>query len=340
MKKVQVFFVSGLFAVLSVFFAVSAATGVENGGYANGQFLVTTDWLEQHVNDPDIRILDRQDIYPKDDFYSKGHIPNSIRMPTSAIKGMKGDIQEMLILKNLVKYLEENGVSPDDHIILVGRSEKLPATTRVFWALDVLGHKKMSILDGGIDKWKAEKRQVTTEVPHYPKVTYAIPALHRDRIMTGEELEGYLGLYDRLGLMVVDSRRPSEFEGKEMSRSSSKLGRIPGSTNLMFMALLTGKDYKEFKPAKEIQGIFTSKGLSPDKHLTFTCVSGCFGTVDYFAARLLDYPNVSVYDGAWIEWCKRNYPVEAAQGSKTPAAIQKPKIKEKKAKTGVPEEGC
>ncbi|MGA7965330.1 MAG: rhodanese-like domain-containing protein, partial [Gammaproteobacteria bacterium] len=214
------------------------------------------------------------------------------------------------------------------------------ATTRVFWALDVLGHKKMSILDGGIDKWKAEKRALTTEVPHYPKVTYDIPALHRDRIMTGEELEGYLGLYDRLGLMVIDSRRPSEFQGKEMSRASDKLGRIPGSTNLMFMALLTGKDYKEFKPAEEIQKIFTSKGLSPDKHLAFTCVSGCFGTVDYFAARLLNYPNVSVYDGAWIEWCKRNYPVEAAQGSNAPAENKTPPIKQKKQKIIIQDEGC
>ena len=340
MKKVRSFFVLGFFAVLCVFFAVSAATAVENGGYANGQFLVTTDWLAQHVNDPGIRILDRQDIYPKDDFYSKGHIPNSIRMPTSAIKGMKGDIQEMLVLKDLVKFLEANGVSPNDHIILVGRSEKLPATTRVFWALDILGHKNMSILDGGIDKWKAEKRSLTTEVPHYSKVAYDIPALHRGYIMTGEELEGYLGLYDRLGLMVVDSRRPPEFEGKEMSRAGNKLGRIPGSTNLMFMALLSGKDYKEFKPAEEIQKIFASKGLSPDKQITFTCVSGCFGTVDYFAARLLNYPNVSVYDGAWIEWCKRNYPVEAAQGSKVPAASQKPETKQKKAKIVVQDEGC
>ena len=340
MKRGRAFLVSGFLAMLSIIFSASAATAVENGGYTNGQFLVSTDWLANHGNDPDIRILDRQDIYPKDDFYSKGHIANSIRMPTSAIKGMKGDIQEMLILKDLVKFLEANGVSPNDHIVLVGRSEKLPATTRVFWALDILGHKNMSILDGGIDKWKAEKRTLSTEVPHYPKVTYDIPALHRDHIMTGEELEGYLGLYDRLGVMVIDSRRPPEFEGKEMSRDSNKLGRIPGSTNLMFMALLTGKDYKEFKPAKEIQAIFTSKGLSPDKHLTFTCVSGCFGTVDYFAARLLGYPNVSVYDGAWIEWSKRNYPVEAAQGSKAPAEGRKPEMKQKKVKINVQDEGC
>ncbi|MCG6878770.1 MAG: hypothetical protein LJE96_06435 [Deltaproteobacteria bacterium] len=182
--------------------------------------MVTTDWLAKHMNDPNVRILDRQDIFPKDDFYSKGHIPNSIRMPTSAIKGMKVDVQEMLILKDLVKFLEEKGVSPDDHIVLVGWSKRLPATTHVFWALDVLGYKKMSILDGGIDKWKAENRQVTK---------------------------------------------------------------------------------KEFKSAKEIQAIFASKGLTPDKHLSFTSVRGCFGTVDYFAARLLNYPNVSVYDGAWIE---------------------------------------
>lgn len=283
---------------------------VENGGYKESRFLVTTQWLSEHINDAGVRILDRQDIEPTDAFYAKGHIPNSIRMPTSAIKGMKHDVEEMLILKDLVEFLEANGVSADHHIVIVGRSDRLPATTRVFWALEVLGHEKMSVLDGGIEKWSAEKRPLTTAAPAFPKVKYTIKSFNRDRLMTAEELEGYLGLLDRLNLMVVDSRRPDEFTGKEMSRSGDKAGRIPGSTNLMFMQLLTGATYKEFKPASELKAVFESKGLTPDKHLSFTCVSGCFGTVDYFAARLLGYTNVSVYDGAWIEWCKRGYPVE------------------------------
>jgi thiosulfate/3-mercaptopyruvate sulfurtransferase len=314
---------------------------VEKGGYVNSNFLVTTQWLEDNVNQPDIRILDRQDISQEDDFYSKAHVPNSIRMPTSAIKGMKGDIPEMLLLKDLVKFLEENGVSAKDHIVLVGRTERLPATTRVFWALEILGHKKISVLDGGIDKWRAEERPLTTQVPDFPKTTYEIRALERERLMTGEELEGYIGLMDRFKLVVVDSRRPDEFAGKQMSRDSDKLGHIPGATNLMFMQLLTGKDYKEFKSAEEIRTIFQAKGLTPDKHLTFTCVSGCFGTVDYFAARLLGYRDVSVYDGAWIEWCRRNYPVESGTGAQ--AQTQQPAASPQPAKRKSPvarDEGC
>ncbi len=306
----------------------SPLMAVENGGYANSAFLVSTQWLEDNLDRPDIRILDRQDIFPKDDFYGKAHIPGSIRMPTSAIKGMRGDVQEMLVLKDLIKFLEESGVSSKHHIILVGRSQRLPATTRVFWALEILGHKNISVLDGGIDKWRVEKRTETTEVPNFPATTYEVQSLQRGLMMTGEELSGYIGFQDRFNLMVVDSRRLEEFAGKEMSRSSEKLGHIPGSVNLMFMALLTGKEYKEFKPADEIRAIFQAKGLTPDKHLVFTCVSGCFGTVDYFAARLLGYRNVSVYDGGWIEWSRRNYPVEpevtAQPPASEPAAKQQP----------------
>lgn len=295
--------------------APGAVLGVENGGYANPQFLVTTEWLAQHLNDPDVKILDRQDIDPPDDIYSKGHIPNSIRMPTSGVKGMKGDLKEMLILKDLVTFLGANGVSASDHIVLVGLAGRLPATSRAFWALEILGHKKASILDGGIDKWKAEKRALSTDPPKVTPVAYKPAKLDRERFMAGDELLGYLGLFDELGIVVVDSRAPDEFKGVKMSRESEKLGHIPGATNLFFTAVLTG-DFKEFAPADQLKKVFESKGITPDKHAVFTCVSGCFGTSLYFGARLLGYEHASVYDGAWIEWSRRGYPTEMSPAEK------------------------
>jgi len=151
---------------------VASVCAVESGGYPRGEFLVTTQWLEQHSNDPNVRILDRQDVEPEEDFYAKGHIPNSIRMPTGAIKGTRLGIQEMLVVKDLIQYLEENGISPDHHVVLVSRSDRFPAATRVFWALELLGHKKASVLDGGIDKWVAEKRPMTSEKPRFDKTSF------------------------------------------------------------------------------------------------------------------------------------------------------------------------
>jgi thiosulfate/3-mercaptopyruvate sulfurtransferase len=292
-------------------FLESPAPAVENGGYANASFLVSTKWLAENLNDPNIKILDRQDIFPKDNFYAAGHISKSIRMPTSAIKGTKEGIEEMLIVKDLLAFLDKNGISEKNHIVLVGRSEREPATTRVFWTLEFLGHKKISVLDGGIDKWRTEGKPLTKEPPQITPGTYKVAGLQRNLYITGEEINNYLGLFDRLNIMVVDSRRPDEFKGTEMSRDSKRLGHIPGSINLMFTQVLTGpKEYKELKPAAEIKKIFESKGITPDKHLVFTCVSGCFGTTLYFAARLLGYTNVSIYDGGWIEWSQKDFPVE------------------------------
>ncbi|MFH0822336.1 MAG: sulfurtransferase, partial [Pseudomonadota bacterium] len=288
---------------------VSWAWGVENGGYPNAGFLVSTQWLAEHMNDSNVRILDRQDVEPEEDFYAKGHVPNSIRMTTDAVKGMRLGIREMLLVKDLIRYLEDNGISPDHHIVLVSRSDRFPAATRVFWALDLLGHKKASVLDGGIDKWVAEKRPTTSDVPRFEKTTYPV-RLQRERLMTGDELAGYVGSFKELGIVVVDSRRPDEHAGTKMSRESEKQGRIPGSVGLFFNNILTGKDYKEFKSAQEIKTIFESKGITPDKQPVFSCVSGCFGTVLYFGARLLDYPKAAVYDGGWIEWSRKDYPVE------------------------------
>jgi thiosulfate/3-mercaptopyruvate sulfurtransferase len=312
--KLKTFFQIFIMAFVFLNFSlthVPSLLAVENGGYPNERFLVSTKWLAAHLNDPKIRILDRQDIFPNDNFYAAGHIPNSIRMFTSAIKGTKDEIPEMLILKDLITFLDKNGVSSKHHIILVGRSGREPATTRVFWALEILGHKELSVLDGGIDKWRAEGKPLTKEAPNFSPGTYGVTSLNRSLMMTGEELNNYLGLFDRLNFIAVDSRRPDEFKGTEMSRDSLKTGHIPGSINLMFTEVLTGpKDFNEIKPAKEIKKIFEAKGLTPDKHLSFTCVSGCFGTTLYFAARLLGYQNLSIYDGGWIEWTRKNYPVE------------------------------
>ena len=306
---------------------VSSVSAVENGGYANEKFIVSTSWLAAHLHDPNIRILDRQDIFPKDNFYAAGHVPNSIRMFTTAIKGTKNEIPEMLLIKDLLEFLDKNGVSSKHHIVLVGRSDREPATTRVFWALEILGHKEISVLDGGIDKWRAEGRPLTKETPKFNPGIYEVTSLHRDLLMTGEELTGYIGLFDRLNLKVVDSRRPDEFRGEAMSRDSQKLGHIPGSINLMFTQVLTGgKEFKELKNAAEIQKVFEAHGLSRDKSLVFTCVSGCFGTTLYYAARLLGYSKVSIYDGGWIEWSQKNYPVETSTGMSpsSPAIKGKP----------------
>jgi thiosulfate/3-mercaptopyruvate sulfurtransferase len=299
---------------------VSNVAAIENGGYPNERFLVSTKWLAEHLNDPKVKILDRQDIFPKDNFYAVGHIPNAIRMPTSAIKGMKDGVREMLVEKDLLSFLDKNGISNQDHIILVGRVEREPANTRVFWTLEMLGHKNISVLDGGIDKWRAEGRPLTKEAPKVTPGTYKVTDLQRQLYITGEEIKNYLGIFDRLNFMVVDSRDPEEFKGVEMSRDSQKLGRIPGATNLMFTEVLVGpKEFQEFKSAAEIKKIFEAKGITPDKHLVFTCVSGCFGTTLYFAARLLDYKNVSIYDGGWIEWSQKNYPVEVNGKISAPA---------------------
>ncbi len=320
---------------------LSPAWAVENGGYPNAKFLVTTQWVADHLKDPNVRILDRQDVEPDEEFYAKGHIPNSIRMTTDPIKGTRLGIQEMLLVKDLIRFLEENGVSQDHHVVLVSRSDRFPAATRVFWALELLGHKNASVLDGGIDKWIAEKRPMTSEAPHFDKTSYKVD-LKRDRLVTGDELAGYIGSFKELGIVVVDSRRTEEHAGTKMSRASSKLGRIPGAVSLFFPAILVGDNYKEFKSADEIKKIFAAKGITPDKNAVFSCVSGCFGTVLYLGARLLDYPKASVYDGGWIEWSQKGYPVEGGEAPgisgtpSTPPAKAKPPA----SRPSVPQQGC
>lgn len=327
MKKQPIRSLAVILAVLLFSFSlVSSALAIENGGYTNAGFLVTTQWLAEHLNDPNVRILDRQDIEPDEDYYAKGHIPNSIRMPTEAIKGTRLGVPEMLIVKDLLQFLEENGISQDHHVVIVGRGDRLPGTTRVFWALELLGHKKASILDGGVEKWQVEKRPWVTEVPRFPKTSYKVD-LKRDLLATGDEVAGYVGSFKELNIVVVDCRRPDEFQGATMSRASQKLGRIPGAINIVFPKILTGENYKEFRSAEDIKNVLNSEGITPDKNVFFSCVSGCFGTVLYFGARLLDFQKAAVYDGGWIEWSRKDYPVEGGSDPKGTGEAQKPPVK-------------
>jgi len=329
-------------SILAVCVAMLApAHAVENGGYPNESFLVTTQWVQDHMNDPNVRILDRQDVFPGEDFYSKGHIPNSIRMTTAPIKGTRLGIQEMLVVKDLIRFLEENGISPDHHVVFVSRSDRFPAATRALWAMELLGHKKVSVLDGGIDKWKAEKRPLTSEAPRFDKTSYKVN-LKRDLLMTGDELAGYLGGFKELGIVAVDCRRPEEYDGTKMSRASGKLGRIPGSVNIFFENILVGDNYKEFKSADEIKKIFDTQGITPDKNAVFSCVSGCFGTVTYVGARLLGFPKAAIYDGGWSEWSQKDYPVEGGERPgisgtplSSPAKAQPPA-----SRPSLPQQGC
>lgn len=330
------------FVILAVCLTIlSPAGAVENGGYPNASFLVTTQWVQDHLNDPNVRILDRQDVFPGEDFYAKGHIPNSIRMTTAPIKGMRLGIQEMLVVKDLIRFLEENGVSPDHQVVFVSRSDRFPAATRALWAMELLGHKKVSVLDGGIDKWKAEKRPMTSEAPRFDKTPYKVD-LKRDLLMTGDELAGYVGGFKELGIVAVDCRRPDEFGGIKKSRDSEKPGRVPGSVNIFYENILVGDNYKEFKSADEIKKIFDLQGITPDKNAVFSCVSGCFGTVTYVGARLLGFPKVSVYDGGWIEWSRKDYPVEG--GGTVGAAETQPsspaKAEPPASRPSLPQQGC
>jgi len=126
-------------------------------------------------------------------------------------------------------------------------------------------------------------------------------------------MAGYGGVLDELGIVAVDCRRPEGYAETKMSRSSGKLGRISGAVNIFFENILVGDDYKEFKSADEIKKIFNSHGVTPDKNAVFSCVSGCFGTVAYVGARLLGYPRAAVYDGGWIEWNQKDYPVAGGE---------------------------
>src|SRR4051795_4903219 len=144
--------------------------------YAHPEAMVETDWLEKHLNDDGIRVVEsNEDIL----LYDTGHIPGAVHIDWRA------DLQDSLVRDYIspgafAALCEKNGIAPDTTVIFYGDKSNWWACYAL-WAFRLFGHTKVKILNGGRDKWKADGRPMTREVPTYPRTDYPVPARRLDK---------------------------------------------------------------------------------------------------------------------------------------------------------------
>lgn len=266
---------------------------------ANPQLIWSADELNDRLGEPGLLILDSR---PPEDF-SNGHIPGASSLDLfgiSLIDTRPGPLDAFLWI--IAHLFGAKGVTPDRPVVVHDRVSGERAA-RLFWFLDLFGHEKVHVLDGGFSAWEAGGRPTSRDARVPERASFA-PRLLRDRLATAEDVLERLG---RPGAAILDVR--SEAEHQATLVRSARGGRIPGAAHLEWKNNL-GAD-GTFKPVGTLESQFRAIGITPDREIIPYCQGGYRSANTYLALRLIGYPRVRNYLGSWGEWGNRTeLPIE------------------------------
>jgi len=267
--------------------------------YAHPEVLVSTQWVADHLDDPNVRILESdEDIL----LYDIGHIPGALKLDWQT-QMQQQVVRDFVDKAGFEKLASERGISNDTTVVFYGDRNNWYATYG-FWLFRYYGHKDVRVMDGGRAKWEAEGRPYTREVPTYPATEYtaqepdASIRAFRDDVMA--QLKSG-------SPTLVDVRSPQEYTGELLhapgydQEGAQRAGHIKGAQNIPWGAAVT--EDGTFKPVEALRELYTSKGITPDKSVIAYCRIGERSSHTWFVLKyLLGYDDVRNYDGSWTEW--------------------------------------
>jgi thiosulfate/3-mercaptopyruvate sulfurtransferase len=250
--------------------------------YANPHLLVSAATLNQMINREDVRVID---VRPKKD-YDIGHIPRAVNITADAVNDPTAHVEGARWSDEKLAALFGNaGIDKSTHVVLYDDKGGFHAA-RLFWMLEYLGHRKASILNGGIQKWSAEGFGLRSEQSRVRPAQFTPTVMHR-RHATADWL---LDRRDDKNVVVIDVRPPAAYQK----------GHIPWSRNIPWAQNLN-KD-GTMKSADELLAHFAAHGVTPDKNIASHCQDGKASGHSYFTLRLLGFPRMRSYDRSWAEW--------------------------------------
>jgi thiosulfate/3-mercaptopyruvate sulfurtransferase len=270
-----------------------------NGGYAHPEYLVETDWVAQHLNDPNVRIVESDEDYL---LYDTGHIPGAVRVDwfTTLQHPVRRDF---LTKEQFEAMCSSQGISNDTTVVFYGDKNNWFACY-AFWLFRYYGHEKLAMMNGGRAKWQNEDRPLTKEVPNFPRVSYRAKDPDKDirayRTHVFDQVENKRPL--------VDVRSPQEYSGELLhmpnypQEGATRGGHIPGAVNIPW-GKAVDPDTGVFKSPAELRELYAGQGVTPDREVIAYCRIGERSSHTWFVLKyLLGYPNVRNYDGSWTEW--------------------------------------
>ena len=225
-------------------------------GYARPELLAEADWLAEHLNDPNIRVVDCE----APDAYNRAHIAGAVNVGTNTyIKGQ--DSVHVMPPDDVAEFMGNRGIG-DDTLVVTYDGRNGVTAARFWWVLNYYGHTNVKLLNGGWRKWFAEGRPVSDRASSAPKAVFT-PKVEPSLIIRGEELKSAIGR-DRTA--IWDVRSLGEYTG-ENTRGNKNSGHMPGCSHMEWTGVLDTEGLATFKPAEEIRRMLAEIGVTPEKQV-------------------------------------------------------------------------
>jgi thiosulfate/3-mercaptopyruvate sulfurtransferase len=267
--------------------------------YAHPEALVSTGWVADHLKDPNVRIVESdEDVL----LYDVGHVPGSVKIDW--VRDLNDPlIRDYIDAERFAQLLSEKGIGNDTTVVFYGDKNNWWACY-AFWVFQLFGHTNAKIMNGGRTKWIEEGRELSKEVPSYPRANYRAPQRNDAPIRAfRDEVLAHV----RAGKPLVDVRSPGEYRGELLhmpdypQEGALRGGHIPGAKSIPW-AKAVAQD-GTFKPVEELKALYEAEGLTPDKDVVAYCRIGERSSHTWFVLKyLLGYHQVRNYDGSWTEW--------------------------------------
>lgn len=270
---------------------------------ANPDALVTTEWVAEHLQDPDVVVAE---VDEDASAYHQSHIQGAVGFDWRA------DFQDPLRRtflgpEGFAALMDSRGITNDSHVILYGGSNNWFAAY-AYWYFKVYGHEKVSLMDGGRKRWEMQHREMTSDkTDRKPTSGYKTKRPNAAlRALRDQVIKDFVGA--PAGKALVDVRSPEEFRGERLApehlpgESAMVPGHIPGAVNVPWSQAVN-PDTGSFKPDDELKELYGGKGITPDKEVVAYCRIGERSAHTWFVLKeLLGFDNVRNYDGSWTEY--------------------------------------
>ncbi|MBM4427462.1 MAG: sulfurtransferase [Chloroflexi bacterium] len=267
--------------------------------YARPEYLVDTEWVAQHLEDPNVRIIESDEdplLYPI------GHIPGAVQVDwfSTLQHPLRRDF---LTKEQFEEVCSKLGITNDTTVVFYGDKSNWFACYGL-WLFQFYGHENVRIMNGGRTKWEQENRPLVKEVPTYARTSYS--AKEADKSIRAFRDDVFKHLEEKKPL--VDVHSPKEYSGELThmpnypQEGATRAGHIPTAVSIPWAQAVNEAD-STFRTPEELRALYEGKNIKADGDVIAYCRIGERSSLTWFVLKyLLGYEKVKNYDGSWTEW--------------------------------------